>query len=204
MAMANAFIFVCRNGIAINHVVVITLYRYALIVHPRVYRVLAKTPVLVVAVSAIFVVPVVTITCVDTSIYGDSYVFITKGMYAMEEKNGTLTVMNVTNLVAIILYILFNGGVMGLCYGHIYIFIKRSARKVGTWKRQNTTNGTNGAGTARPADTKCYPERSRTNQQAKRHPQEPPRDEVHQDDDHHIPHVYCLVFCDADDVRGGH
>ena len=138
MALINLFLFMSRNSFAISHVVVITVYRYALIVHPNVYRVISKTHNLVIAILYIFVIPVLLMLILDIDMYIKPYRFITKGMYAMKEDNGTLAEVPTANMASVFTSLILNCMVMAACYAHIYVFIKKSSRRVDNWTREMT------------------------------------------------------------------
>ncbi|KAK2142350.1 hypothetical protein LSH36_966g00037 [Paralvinella palmiformis] len=138
MALINLFLFMSRNSFAISHVVVITVYRYALIVHPNVYRVISKTHNLVIAILYIFVMPVLLMLILDIDMYIKPYRFITKGMYAMKEDNGTLAEVPTANMASVFTSLILNCMVMAACYAHIYVFMKKSSRRVDNWTREMT------------------------------------------------------------------
>ena len=136
MAKVNLFLFMARNSFAINHVVAITVYRYMLIVHPNVYRILVRTRNLVIIVINLFLMPIALMLLLDFDIYHKPYRFITKGMYAMKEDNGTLADVPVANMASVFTSLTLDCTVMAACYGHIYLFMRKSSRRVENWTRE--------------------------------------------------------------------
>ncbi|KAK2143083.1 hypothetical protein LSH36_879g00002 [Paralvinella palmiformis] len=147
MTVINLCIFMARDSFAINHVVAITVYRYAMIVHPLIYRILIRTRNLIIIVINLFLMPVVLMLIIDFDIYNKQYKFITKGMYAMKEDNGTLVDVPMVTMTAVFVSLTLYSTLMAVCYGHLYIFIRKSSKRVERWTRETNQFGQHENGT---------------------------------------------------------
>jgi len=133
MMYANNLIFISRNGFAIGHVVAVTVYRYVLIVHPKLYRTMSKTGVLVVTFMLVFLIPVT----IGTMVTMRKLIFNTKCMFCVTEQslgihNGTLIddAQVGFNELPSYMYITITASILTSCNVHIYLYIKRSSRRV--------------------------------------------------------------------------
>ena len=145
MIIAEHTIMLCRNSFAIGHVVAVTVYRYALIVHTKAYRTLSKTPVIILVLGILIVFPVF----MGVIQMQQALVFNTKGMFPNDEyslgiENGTQGEIPESNMIPSLVYIGINIMILTSCYLHIYIFIRRSSQRVagGQANAKPTTDGT--------------------------------------------------------------
>ncbi|KAK2140169.1 hypothetical protein LSH36_1455g00009 [Paralvinella palmiformis] len=150
-------IFICRNGIAIGHVVAVTVYRYVLIVHPRAYRILSKTSVILITLLLLFFIPLIS----SLGVLAFKFFFNTKVMFCIRESklgihNGTLVEENMGgDPIPSFLYVSINAVILIFCNVHIYLFIKRSSQRVANATVNNATgDGTNGKQTLSKRATK--------------------------------------------------
>ncbi|KAK2163809.1 hypothetical protein LSH36_74g13024 [Paralvinella palmiformis] len=127
------FIFYSRNGFAIGHVIALTVYRYAMIVRPKIYRILSKTSVMVLTLTLLFVVPL----CGAVGTLSDRLIFNTKVMFCVTEKslgikNNRLTEdVSRTSILPFFLYIILNSIILVSCNVHIYLYIRKSSKRTG-------------------------------------------------------------------------
>ncbi|KAK2163810.1 hypothetical protein LSH36_74g14039 [Paralvinella palmiformis] len=129
----NCLFFYSRNGFAIGHVIALTVYRYAMIVRPNAYRVLSRTPVMLLALVLVFLIPL----CGALLVLSGKLVFNTKVMFPVTEKalgiqdNRLVGSVSRNWIAGLFLYIIGNAMILVGCNVHIYFFIKKSSRRVG-------------------------------------------------------------------------
>ena len=149
LVSAGIIINICRNAVAVGHIVAITIYRYALIVHNKAYHVITKTPFLVFVLLLLFFFPLG--AAIATANAHEMYTYNTKSMWPIKESDLKIIIFSyntnssnftsqkrVSSLAIVFGYLLINVAILALCYIHIYIFIKRSAQRVKNWSSEAT------------------------------------------------------------------
>ncbi len=136
---------ICRNTFGMEHVVAITMYRYVYIVHNVHVQKLLKMPVILALLVFIYVFPLlaaigslpetVSITSANESLFLNTKFMQVTTKSGMMEKilKATRKEFDIGPLSYILGYILLNALILCGCYLHLFIFLRRSRKRLQTW-----------------------------------------------------------------------
>ena len=150
-----------RNVSAVGHIVAITVYRYALIVHNKAYHTIAKIPCIVAVLLFLYIFPIISGLASVSEIFKgtDVETFMTINTKSMSSTKFTtlLSRQAVSNsstngsggevsngpnvLMLVILYLVANILILAGCYIHIYIFVRRSKKRLQSWGKNKENPG---------------------------------------------------------------
>ncbi|KAK2147069.1 hypothetical protein LSH36_571g00049 [Paralvinella palmiformis] len=146
MISATLVINICRNAIAVGHIVAITVYRSAKIVHQRAYRLMSSATFIGAVLVVLYLFPLGTTLLLIRNVSTETYLYNTKGMWPVKEsvlyhemsgRNRTQS-SGQNSLFVVFSYLLANVAILAFCYVDIYIFVKRSRRTIGQWAGSRT------------------------------------------------------------------
>ena len=150
-----------RNVSAVGHIVAITVYRYALVVHNKAYHTIAKIPGIVAVLLFLYIFPIISRLALVSEIFKgtdpDTFMTINTKSMAPTKFTTLLSRQAVSNSSTngsggkvskhtwYLLYLVANIVILAGCYIHIYIFVRRSKKRLQSWGQNKENTGAQNA-----------------------------------------------------------